>query len=195
MEGLASVAGLSHHLAVRAVHLILLTTVLGCPAWVIHAQEPTGETQSADDTRAATLRAAREKKQQETVPPEPNVLERGLRAIERGGVPLITRDGLYAKLGSLTTGSGFAYGAGYRSHRFFDRDAGLDFWAGATMTQVPGPPRHACNCRSRRTAASLQTLTGGVTITRRRTSSGLGPIRPEPITRRSGRWRPPLARG
>ena len=60
---------------------------------------------------------------------------------------------------------------------------------------VPGPPRHACSCRSRRTAASLRTLTGGVTTTRRRTSSGLGPIRPEPITRRSGRWRRPLARG
>ena len=134
MEGLASVAGLSHHFAVRAVHLVLLTAVLCCPAWVTHAQDASGQP-PAEDTRAAALRAAREKKQQETAPPEPNALERGLRAFERGGVPLITRDGLYAKLGSLTTGSGFAYGAGYRSHRFFDRDAGLDLWAGATMTQ------------------------------------------------------------
>ena len=30
-------------------------------------------------------------------------------------MPLITRDGFYLKLGSLTTGSGFAYGAGYRT--------------------------------------------------------------------------------
>ena len=134
MEVLASVAGLSHHLAVRAVHRIILTAVLCCPSWVAHAQDASGQP-PAEDTRAATLRAAREKKQRETAPPEPNALERGLKAFERGGVPLITRDGLYAKLGSLTTGSGFAYGAGFRSHRFFDRDAGLDLWAGATMTQ------------------------------------------------------------
>ena len=57
-------------------------------------------------------------------------LERALKAVERGGVPLITRDGIYAKLGSLTTGSGFAYGAGYRSRRFLDRDTGFDVWAG-----------------------------------------------------------------
>ena len=31
-----------------------------------------------------------------------------MKAVERGGVPLITRDGIYAKLGTLTTGSGFA---------------------------------------------------------------------------------------
>ena len=63
------------------------------------------------------------------------MLETMLKAIERGGVPLITRDGVYLKLGSLTTGSGFAYGAGYRSRRLFDGAATVDVWGGASMTR------------------------------------------------------------
>jgi hypothetical protein len=35
-------------------------------------------------------------------------------------LPLLARDGLHWKLGSLTTGSGFAYGGGYRHRRLFD---------------------------------------------------------------------------
>jgi hypothetical protein len=132
---LASFCDAVHDLAVGGVRLLVLTAALSCSPWPAHAQEVPGEASTAEDSRAATLRAAREQKQQELEPPHPNVLERGLKALERGGVPLITRDGLYAKLGSLTTGSGFAYGAGYRTRRFFDRDAGLDLWAGATMTQ------------------------------------------------------------
>jgi hypothetical protein len=66
-------------------------------------------------------------------PYEPNVVERALKAVETGGIPLITRDGIYAKLGSITTGSGFAYGAGYRSRRLFGSDAALDVWGGASL--------------------------------------------------------------
>ena len=74
----------------------------------------------AQESRADTLKQAREEKQQTVEPYEPSMIERVLKGIERGGVPLITRDGVYLKLGSITTGSGFAYGAGYRSHRLFD---------------------------------------------------------------------------
>ncbi|HEX8028159.1 MAG TPA: hypothetical protein VF491_06850, partial [Vicinamibacterales bacterium] len=88
----------------------------------------------AQETRAEANRQAREEKQQALTPYEPNMLERILKGVERGGVPLITRDGVYLKLGSLTTGSGFAYGAGYRSRRLFDGAATIDAWGGASAT-------------------------------------------------------------
>lgn len=93
----------------------------------LSAQEP--------ETRADTLKQAREEKAQTVEPYEPNLLERTLKRIERSGVPLITRDGVYLKFGSLTTGSGFAYGAGYRSRRLFDGIGHVDAWAGASMTR------------------------------------------------------------
>lgn len=89
---------------------------------------------TAQDTRAEALRSERETKQKELVPPETSFLERTLKAVERSGVPLITRDGIYAKFGTLTTGSGFTFGGGYRSRRFLGRDAGFDAWAGATAS-------------------------------------------------------------
>jgi hypothetical protein len=89
----------------------------------------------AQESRAETLKQAREEKQQAAAPYDPGMLEGVLKAIERGGVPLITRDGVYVKLGSLTTGSGFAYGAGYRSRRLFDGAATADVWGGASMTR------------------------------------------------------------
>jgi hypothetical protein len=89
---------------------------------------------SAQESRADTLRATREEKQAAAEPPRPNLFERVLNRTESAGVPLITRDGIYIKLGTLTTGSGFAYGGGYRSRRFLDRDAGLDVWAGGSFT-------------------------------------------------------------
>jgi Omp85 superfamily domain len=88
----------------------------------------------AQETRAEAQREEREKKQQERAEPHEGLLARTLKAIERGGVPLITRDGVYLKFGTLTTGSGFAWGGGYRSRRFLGRDAGVDAWAGMTST-------------------------------------------------------------
>jgi hypothetical protein len=120
---------------VRVVSCLLLSATLVCSSTLAQAQDASGADPTSEDSRAATLKAEREKKQQELEAPQENFLERGLKAFERGGVPLITRDGLYAKLGTLTTGSGNAYGAGYRTRRFFDRDAGVDLWAGATVTQ------------------------------------------------------------
>jgi hypothetical protein len=122
---------LAHKLArdravIAARWFLVLTAALICGTSLAVA--------NAQESRADSLRAAREEKQQEAEAPQPNSLERALKAFETGGVPLITRDGIYAKLGSLTTGSGFAYGAGYRTRRFFDREAGLDMWAGASTS-------------------------------------------------------------
>ncbi len=88
----------------------------------------------AQETRAEALREEREEKQKDVVPPKTSFLERTLKAVERSGVPLITRDGVYIKLGTLTTGSGFALGGGYRTRMLLGRDAGLDAWAGVTAT-------------------------------------------------------------
>ena len=105
----------------RYLSLLLLTS-FACIG-VAHAQE----------SRADVLRQAREQKQKALQPYDANALETALKAVERGGVPLITRDGIYLKLGSLTTGSGFAYGAGYRTRRLFRREGRLDVWAGASL--------------------------------------------------------------
>jgi hypothetical protein len=103
---------------------VAAAVVLGIPPVPVHAQ----------DTRAETLRAEREQKQQAVIPPRTTTIERVLKAVETSGVPLITRDGVYAKLGTLTTGSGFAAGAGYRTRRLLARDYGLDVWAGGSLT-------------------------------------------------------------
>jgi hypothetical protein len=89
----------------------------------------------AQESRAETLRQARVEKEQKAESYEPGMLEKALAASERAGLPLITRDGIYLKLGSLTTGSGFAYGAGFRSHRLFDGVGTFDVWGGASMTR------------------------------------------------------------
>ena len=87
--------------AVRAaVRLILLRPP--CPARSSAGPRP-GRCRRGPARRGQPRRhveAEREKKQQKLEPPKQNVLERGLKAVERGGVPLITRDGVYAKLGS-----------------------------------------------------------------------------------------------
>ena len=88
---------------------------------------------SAQESRAEAQRQAREQKQKETEPYQAGFMERTLKAVEAGGVPLITRDGVYLKLGSLTTGSGFAYGAGYRTSRLGGTDGAFDAWGGASI--------------------------------------------------------------
>jgi hypothetical protein len=50
-------------------------------------------------------------------------------------MPLLMRDGIHWKLGSLTTGSGFAYGAGYRNRRLFDREGAFTVWAAGSLKQ------------------------------------------------------------
>ena len=100
---LASGHALAHDSEVFVVaRRLALAAALACapPLPLAHAQE----------TRADEQRAEREAKQQAVAAPKPNALERMLKAVETSGVPLITRDGVYAKFGTLTTGSGFAMG-------------------------------------------------------------------------------------
>jgi hypothetical protein len=78
-------------------------------------------------TRAEALNQAREEKEQSAEPYRPNVVETTMRYLEER--PLFGRDGLYPKLGSLTIGSGFAFGPGYRTRAPFKRYGTLDVWA------------------------------------------------------------------
>ena len=88
----------------------------------------------AQETRAGSLLQARTEKQKTLEPYKPSVVETVLKTIESEGI-LIFRDGFYPKIGSLTTGSGFAWGVGYRSRRLFAGEGHMDVWAGVSMTR------------------------------------------------------------
>jgi hypothetical protein len=85
------------------------------------------------ETRAEALRREREQKQQDVEPYEKNAVERAMILAERRAIPLLNRDGIYARLGSLTTGSGFAYGSGYRDRSLVGGRGTMDLWAAASL--------------------------------------------------------------
>jgi outer membrane protein assembly factor BamA len=101
----------------RQVGLIRLLTFVVCvvaPA-ATQAQEP--------KTRAETLQREREEKALNLAPPQHSRLERVLMDLESGRVferILNPAEGLYPKIGNITTGSGFSFGPGYRYPRWFD---------------------------------------------------------------------------
>ncbi len=107
------------HFRGLGIAIILLMTSIS--AW---AQEPA--------TRADALEQAREDRERVAEPYQPNFLERTMSYLEER--PLFGRDGLYPKLGSLAVGSGFAFGAGYRTRQIFNRYGTLDVWAAGSRT-------------------------------------------------------------
>jgi hypothetical protein len=110
----------------RAVLSILAcTAVLLGSAGPVRAQDPT------PDTRAEALREEREA--QAVTPYTPGGLERAMKFAENRVAPLLVRDGAHWKLGSLTTGSGLAYGGGYRNRRLFDGQGVATVWAAASL--------------------------------------------------------------
>ena len=103
---------------------------IGSPAYVL-AQAPAP---ASPQTREESLKLAREEKQKSLVPYTPNALERSMRLAEEHLAPLLTaRDGIHMKLGSLATGSGFAFGGGYRHRRLFDREGAFNVWGAASL--------------------------------------------------------------
>lgn len=102
-------------------------------AWSpVFAQTSDGELPPAA-TRAEELRKLRERKQQEVQPNEPDALERTLDFIEDHALYLVTREGFHPKLGTLTTGSGFAMGVGFRDRGIFDRRGRAEVWAAGSF--------------------------------------------------------------
>ena len=113
---------------------------------------------AAPPTRAAWLQLLRAEKAEALARYEPTALERAMILAETRAMPLLERDGLYAKIGSITTGSGFAYGAGFRDRSFGSgrgrgRGRGeLDFWAAGSFKSywaANGRVRHPLTPTSR----------------------------------------------
>ena len=105
--------------AVVAVVLAILT------AKAAGAQEP--------QTREEADRQRREQRAKETRPYEPGLLERALNFSENRAVFILDREGFHPKLGSLTTGSGFAFGPGFRDRDLFSNTGTLEIWAAASV--------------------------------------------------------------
>jgi hypothetical protein len=144
-------------------------TAFAVPAF---GQTPPDEPQ----TRAELLQRKREEKQRAAEPYRPTGLERAMQLGENRIVPLLQRDGVYAKLGALTTGSGFAYGAGFRDRSLVNGRGSLDTWAAASLrkywtleARARYPIAPAIGWRSKATRAST-------TIPRRNSSASV-PIR------------------
>ncbi|HXW07410.1 MAG TPA: BamA/TamA family outer membrane protein [Vicinamibacterales bacterium] len=102
---------------------LLLACLAAAP--LAAAQEPA--------TRAEADRQRREEKNASTEQYQPSGFERGLKFFETRGIFLLDREGFYPKLGSLATGSGFAYGAGYRDRDLFNDKGRLDLWAATSI--------------------------------------------------------------
>jgi hypothetical protein len=114
---------------VTFIRLLALALCAGL-ASVADAQEPT--------TRAETLQREREEKAQRLTPPEHGRLERALMDLESGRVferILNPAEGLYPKIGNITTGSGFSFGPGYRYPRLFGGQAEFSSFVAASFTR------------------------------------------------------------
>jgi hypothetical protein len=89
------------------------------------AQEPA--------TRAEADRQRRQEKAAHAEPYEQNGFEKAMHFVEEKAIFVIGREGFYPKLGSLTVGSGFAYGAGFRDRDLLNHNGMLDVWAATSI--------------------------------------------------------------
>ena len=84
-------------------------------------------------TRAEALRQQREEKQRSLTPNRPDNLQRGMDFAEERALLILTRENLYPKIGTLTTGSGFAFGVGFRDRDLFKRRGRIELWSAASV--------------------------------------------------------------
>ena len=109
--------------------LILISSAAS--AQTENASAPQPEQPAA--TRAEALQAERGAKAKELAPHQPNRVERGLDFFEDRAIFILDREGSYPKLGTITVGSGFAYGLGYRDRDLLNNYGQVDVWvAGST---------------------------------------------------------------
>jgi hypothetical protein len=94
------------------------------------AQEPA--------TRAEADRQRRQEKQEEVEPYKPNAFERGMHFAEERAMFILDREGFYPKLGSISIGSGFAYGLGFRDRDLFENKGIIDLWGAASIRKYWG---------------------------------------------------------
>jgi len=84
-------------------------------------------------TRAEALRQQRAEKAQSVTPYRPSGLEAAITIAEDKAIAALVREGFHPKLGSLTTGSGFAFGAGYRNSPILKRYGRLELWGARSL--------------------------------------------------------------
>ena len=104
-----------------------LAFAAGAPQ-VAYAQDPV--------TRAETLQRQRDEKSQRLQPPEPGRVERVLLDLENGRLLerlLNPAEGLYPRIGNITSGSGFSGGPGYRHAGLFGGHADFSTFAAASF--------------------------------------------------------------
>jgi hypothetical protein len=109
--------------------------LLAVPAltWAQTPATPPPSQVAPPETREEALRRERAAKQSALEPSRPNGIEWTMNLLEKRVQPLLARDGVYARLGSLTTGSGFAYGVGFRNRRLFNRHGRGDVWVAGSL--------------------------------------------------------------
>jgi outer membrane protein assembly factor BamA len=114
----------SGRLTIRAIVGLSLTLQIltSSVAW---SQEPS--------TREEADRQRREQQAKEVKPYEPNRVERALKFAEDKAIFILDREGFHPKLGTLTTGSGFAYGLGFRDRDLFSNTGALEIWAAGSV--------------------------------------------------------------
>jgi hypothetical protein len=103
---------------------VAVIALLAC-AGPASAQEP--------QSRAEELRQQREEKARSLSPYRPSGLETAMKAVEDRAIAALGREGFYPKLGSLTTGSGFAFGGGFRNSPVFRHHGRLDTWIAGSL--------------------------------------------------------------
>jgi hypothetical protein len=117
------------HVLFSTIFVVFLTATTFAQTSTEPASEPPPE------TRAEALRRERESKAGSTVPNKYDGLQRTLNIAEETAARLFVRDGLHPKIGSLTTGSGIAYGLGYRSRAPFAGRVILDTFGAASFSK------------------------------------------------------------
>ena len=83
---------------------VLLLAILALAGGALF--NPTFAQTQEPSSRAEALRQEREQKQGNLTPNRPDALQRGMDYVEDRGLFLLTKDGFYPKIGTLTTGSG-----------------------------------------------------------------------------------------
>jgi hypothetical protein len=114
----------------RSFLTLLLPASLALFSSAAEAQDP--------QTRAEEQRRQREEKSRELTPPKQGRLEKALKDLESGRLferILNPAEGLYPKIGHVTTGSGISFGPGYRHTGMFGGQATFSTFAAASFSQ------------------------------------------------------------
>ena len=101
--------------------------------FVASALSDVASAQDVPASRAAALRQERAKKAGEATPNKPDRLQQAMTYVEDRSLFLVPRDGFHPKLGSLTTGSGFALGVGYRDRDLLKQRGVIELWTAASF--------------------------------------------------------------